>query len=424
MVHAVAHHGCGGATVAHVIEHAEVSRATFYKHFRDREACFLAAYQQIVSDLLAETRAAASGRSGDALRRVLEVLLGSLAADPEAARVVLVEAFGAGAGIRTQHDRFISAIEATVDRHLVAQGNGGLYVPATALLGGVAGTTSIRVLRGTTGGSSELIDGMVSWAESYRIPAPCPQWPPQYGRQLGEPPAAATAPPEGPRTALPRGRSALSAGEVAQMRRDRILAATARLVAAKGYERLTIADIVASAGVTRSFFYAQFGNKEEAFLAAQTVALQESIGAAAWGYFGQEEWADRIWAAGAAMLDYVARNPALAHLATVETHAAGIEALRRQHQSRLAYTLFLEDGCRLAPEPPPQIYSEMIAWAVFAMIRRRVLDRRTAEIVELLPQAAYVVLAPFIGAVEAMEFVVAKTTGGEASPLVRDIGER
>ncbi|HEX7702020.1 MAG TPA: helix-turn-helix domain-containing protein, partial [Kofleriaceae bacterium] len=51
MTEAVARRGYAEATVAEVIEIAGVSRKTFYEHFRDKEDCFLKAYE-ILSDRL------------------------------------------------------------------------------------------------------------------------------------------------------------------------------------------------------------------------------------------------------------------------------------------------------------------------------------------------------------------------------------
>ena len=58
MVHAVADKGYGPTTVADVVERAAVSRKTFYEHFGDKEACFLAAYDVGVEYVL--------GRLGEA----------------------------------------------------------------------------------------------------------------------------------------------------------------------------------------------------------------------------------------------------------------------------------------------------------------------------------------------------------------------
>src|SRR5881396_2849860 len=58
VVRAVADKGYSGATVGDVVSRAGVSRKTFYEHFRDKEECFLAAYDEGVEILMKQIRAA------------------------------------------------------------------------------------------------------------------------------------------------------------------------------------------------------------------------------------------------------------------------------------------------------------------------------------------------------------------------------
>jgi AcrR family transcriptional regulator len=101
----VSERGYGAATVADVIEHAGVSRKTFYEHFRDKEQCFLAAYDAGVEVLMATMRAAA-----DPIAAYLE----TLAAEPAFARTFLIEIAAAGpralARRRDVHDAFAALI--------------------------------------------------------------------------------------------------------------------------------------------------------------------------------------------------------------------------------------------------------------------------------------------------------------------------
>jgi AcrR family transcriptional regulator len=100
---AVAELGYVKTTVADVLARAGVSRATFYQLFRDKEDCFLAAYQ-LNADFVAAVMAAELERvraSGDLdplerLDRVLGVLLAALGSAPALARVFLVEVYAAG----------------------------------------------------------------------------------------------------------------------------------------------------------------------------------------------------------------------------------------------------------------------------------------------------------------------------------------
>jgi AcrR family transcriptional regulator len=90
--------GYAATTVGAVVARAGVSRKTFYEHFDNLEACFLAAYDATIETL----RAGLSGALDTELsareqgRRLLEAYLGLLASEPAIARTYLVEGFSAG----------------------------------------------------------------------------------------------------------------------------------------------------------------------------------------------------------------------------------------------------------------------------------------------------------------------------------------
>lgn len=417
MTDAAARDGYAKASVAKVIERAGVSRATFYEHFADKEDCFLAAYREVSSRMRSRVRDAAHGSPPSCRpRAVLEVLLAELAADPAGARLILVEALAAGPATRVEHERLIEDIEGSIESF---QGGGPgspatYLLPATALLGGVVGTLATHVFSGEGESLPELLEGLLAWLSSYAIPADgwdragAVDW-----RELGR--MAAVGPSPDPLqedvSLLPRGPSAVPSGEAGRIRRERILAATARVTAREGYAALTVADIVAAAHITRGAFYSHFRGKEEAFLAVQTMALQESIGTVAAEFFVASAWPERVWGAGRALLEYGAGHPDLAYLWTLEAHAAGAAAIQHQHHARTAYTVFLEEGYRELPPGAslPRICSEAIAGAIFALIRHDVARGRATRMGELLPQGAYVILAPFLGPAKAIEFVRARS---------------
>ena len=48
----IAEKGYAATTIADVVRHARVSKRTFYEHFADKEACFLALYSETTDALL------------------------------------------------------------------------------------------------------------------------------------------------------------------------------------------------------------------------------------------------------------------------------------------------------------------------------------------------------------------------------------
>jgi AcrR family transcriptional regulator len=145
MVAAVAERGYAATTITDVVRHARVSRRTFYEHFADKEACFLAAYD-LVSDGVLASIATAAAQAGDWEGQILasvRAYLDALAAEPVVARVFIVEILTAGpAALARRREvlrRFASHIQSLVSDAIA---HGAPAAPlsdraALALVGGI-----------------------------------------------------------------------------------------------------------------------------------------------------------------------------------------------------------------------------------------------------------------------------------------------
>jgi AcrR family transcriptional regulator len=98
---AVAEHGYGAVTITHITQEARVSRRVFYENFEGKDDCFLAAFDVVVGhirDLAAEVVAPIPDWPHQAIA-ASRALLAFLAAEPELARLCLVESQSAGPNI-------------------------------------------------------------------------------------------------------------------------------------------------------------------------------------------------------------------------------------------------------------------------------------------------------------------------------------
>src|SRR5215467_1079393 len=93
MLRATAELGYREVSVQNVLERAGVSRPTFYEHFENKEACFLAAFDAVAARLRGRIETAAEdgetwrGR----LRLGLEELLRFVGEDPDASMTLIVD---------------------------------------------------------------------------------------------------------------------------------------------------------------------------------------------------------------------------------------------------------------------------------------------------------------------------------------------
>lgn len=110
--HCVAIKGYNATTVADIVEIAEVSRSTFYGQFKDKEDCFIAAYEAthfaLVAAVLASQKAGATW--AERLRDTVRAYLQYCQDKPQMLRAILVQIHAAGVRAwemrESAHERF------------------------------------------------------------------------------------------------------------------------------------------------------------------------------------------------------------------------------------------------------------------------------------------------------------------------------
>jgi AcrR family transcriptional regulator len=96
---AIAEKGYAAVTIADVVRGARVSKRTFYEHFADKEACFLALYAETSDELLELIAAATAGAEGPWEARIgaaARAYFERVAGEPELIRAALLEIQAAG----------------------------------------------------------------------------------------------------------------------------------------------------------------------------------------------------------------------------------------------------------------------------------------------------------------------------------------
>jgi AcrR family transcriptional regulator len=202
---------------------------------------------------------------------------------------------------------------------------------------------------------------------------------------------------------MPPGRHLVPPDFVAQNQRERMLLATAELVAERGYQKTTIELIAKTARVALSTFYEQFSSKEECFL----VAFDETV-AAATEVFDElldreQPWADQIASGLEIFLEMVVAKPARARLCIVEAQAAGGAALARYQAMLESVAPKLREGREFNPRSSrlPDGLEIAIVGGLAWLVHQRLMADRVDTIKGLLPEMLQVTLTPYVGEVEA-----------------------
>lgn len=154
---------------------------------------------------------------------------------------------------------------------------------------------------------------------------------------------------------LPRGRHALAPNDVLRDQRERLLAAVPSVAAERGYEAMSVADIVKAAAVSRNAFYKNFHDKQDCVAIAHELGHERLLEVLSDGCYKGATIEERVGASLEAALDVLADEPALARFLFVEAPSGGSEIALRYHEWLGRYGTLLRSA---APDLPPESLPE------------------------------------------------------------------
>jgi AcrR family transcriptional regulator len=386
MVATVAEKGYEATTVADLVALSGVSRSAFYRHYDDKQACFLAAVEAMVEPALRKIGSDESAPPGvERARQAFASLIELIVSQPAAAKMCVVEVYAAGPEGAALLDRSVEQATALAARLLqqVPEREGLPPELVRALVGGIQKTIHKRLYRGQEQELMELVPQLWDWLFSYPVPP-------------------------GPLKATRRRvvRAVPFAERQAQSNPpERLLRALAAVVAEKGYPDTTVAEIVERAATSQRTFYEHFKNKEDAIVAALDSGSAHMLAAALPAFRRAPDWPHAVHDTQEAMFCFGAEEPEYARLGGVEMYAAGNRALDQREVVTEGMEGLLAPGYELKPETSP-IAAEAIGGALSSLLYDHVNKKGPETLPDLVPTLVYVTLAPFLERDEAYEVAI------------------
>jgi len=184
---------------------------------------------------------------------------------------------------------------------------------------------------------------------------------------------------------LPRGPHGLAREVVQASQRARMLDAMAEAVAEKGYGAVSVADVIARAGVSRKTFYEHFRDKLDCFLAAYEMGVEVLLETVRRAGDGARDPLAVTRARIRAYLQTLAAEPAFARTFLIEVSAAGPAAIERRravHRQFAALARELVESVAGAPELPDELYLAAVG-ATSEVVSAWVVEGRTERLPEL-----------------------------------------
>jgi TetR/AcrR family transcriptional regulator len=161
-----------------------------------------------------------------------------------------------------------------------------------------------------------------------------------------------------------------------------MLRSVAEAVADRGFARVTVADVISRAGVSRETFYEHFSDKEDCFIAALDEGarvLHEILAAVVASGAGDPlEQLDRMLKA---YLNTLAAERAFAKAFLIDAYGAGPRAtLRRIELQRQFVNLVAEIFNSTEPDAPGRFACEALVASISSMVTVRVGSGRLDEL--------------------------------------------
>jgi AcrR family transcriptional regulator len=196
---------------------------------------------------------------------------------------------------------------------------------------------------------------------------------------------------------IPGGRHGLTPEQVAESQRARLLAAMTLTVGQSSFRDARIADVIARAGVSRKTFYEHFEDKEDCFVAAYQLGLDQLLLVTMEAFDAQDHWVDQLRAGLTALLNALAYDPGMARICFVEVMAAGPKAVERRNEAMRGFASIYDAGRDAAQRDLPAFTGLGMMGGLSEILYREIVAGATAELPQLIPELMYMTVLPFLG---------------------------
>lgn len=181
-------------------------------------------------------------------------------------------------------------------------------------------------------------------------------------------------------------------------KQQRILQGMLEAVGTQGYERATVQDAIAAAGVYRQAFYDSFRDKEDCYLQALDagsawveLAMRDEAA-------GKTTWRGQLRGALTGLLQFLDRQPAVGRALLVEVHAAGPLAVQKRTEAMERASAAMDLAREESDDGAPAISAEAVVAGILAVLHTRLAARQTNGFARLLPELMYLSVLPYFGA--------------------------
>jgi AcrR family transcriptional regulator len=190
---------------------------------------------------------------------------------------------------------------------------------------------------------------------------------------------------------------------VEEVQRTRILEAMAEAMAERGVagSTVTVADVIARAGVSSTAFHEVCADRDACLLAAFDLGVRRASKALVAAYDAEPRWLDAMKAGLVAFLCFLEDEPAMGRLLVVYATSGGEQVLLRRAKVLGGLAAAIDRGRleRVArKQQPPAVIAEGVVGAVLAVLQNRLLTDEQNGVMDLFGSLVSIIALPYMGA--------------------------
>jgi AcrR family transcriptional regulator len=374
-----AQHGFEATSVRDLIAAAGMSHQTFYQHFASKEDAWSAAFDQAFVELFAAAwYAAAPQRDAEAkVTAAVSACLNHLAAEPQRARLLLVDAPSAGRAATPAIDEALEAFTRLITRAAGERAKQSAIVPF-ALVGGIVNLIAGWVIDDR---AAELADLTPALVEIVFVPL--------FGSAAARDAATGLGAPDPDSTADER---------------RVLMEAFAEAVAQDGFAATRLSDVAQRAGIELDVVTALFADELDCATQVLDAWAGQLVVIAAGAFLAAAN--DPPLAAHRALeaaIGHLARTPTVSSLVVTNDPelVPAISALRDRYISLFFQLIAGQVAAIEQRAPQPLAALGVVLDGIFAVLRRFAREGRIPELPDELRALSLQTLTPFFGADEA-----------------------
>ncbi|HSC21949.1 MAG TPA: TetR/AcrR family transcriptional regulator, partial [Solirubrobacterales bacterium] len=201
-----------------------------------------------------------------------------------------------------------------------------------------------------------------------------------------------------------RGRHGLPRELIVENQRSRLISGMIEIVAAQGYGKATVANVIAAAKVSRKTFYESFANREDCYRGAYEASFDFVRARVAAGS-STADWPDSVRGGLSAFLESLGAHPDLAAFFLISPASVGDEFAERHHAAiqELVELLLAKMPASSSAGAAAQIRADALAGGLARLTAIQAGSSRAEDLPALLPDLVELFLRPFVGIDEAIQ---------------------